>query len=121
MAGRPLAALVALLLGPLASSCAASLPASGARPLTIVATTSAWGSILGQLGGSRVRSLSLISNPNTDPHDYEPTPADARALSVARLVVVNGMGYDAWAGRVLAASPDSHRVVIDVGRLIGVH
>jgi len=60
----------------------------------------------------------LISNPNTDPHDYEPTPADARALSLARLVVENGVGYDGWATRVLAASPDSQRAVVDVGKLV---
>jgi len=112
--------LVAAVVSLAAGACAVSPPAGAGRPLTAVATTSAWGSILTQLGGDRVRTLSLISNPDTDPHDYEPTPADARALSLARLVVENGVGYDAWAGRVLAASPDSHRIVLDVGDLAGV-
>ena len=111
-----LAALLALVTG----SCAVSPPGGSARPLTAVATTSAWGSLLAQLGGDRVRTYSLIANPNTDPHDYEPTPADARALSLARLVVENGVGYDEWADRVLDASPDSRRVVLDVGDLAGV-
>src|SRR3954471_13805646 len=102
------------------SACAVSPPGGTARPLTAVATTSAWGSILAQLGGDRVRTVSLITNPNADPHDYEPTPADARALSLARVVIENGVGYDAWAQRVLDASPDSHRIVLDVGDLAGV-
>ena len=118
MVARPLlAALLALVTG----ACAVSPPGGSARPLTAVATTSAWGSLLAQLGGDRVRTYSLIANPNTDPHDYEPTPADARALSLARLVVENGVGYDEWADRVLDASPDSRRVVLDVGELAGVN
>jgi zinc/manganese transport system substrate-binding protein len=116
VAGRT---LVAVLLALTATGCATASPSAAGGPLTVVATTSAWGSILAQLGGSRVHAISLITNPNTDPHDYEPTPADARALSVARLVVENGVGYDAWAARVLAASPDSHRLVVNVGDLVG--
>ena len=103
-----------------AGACAVSPPGGDVRPLTAVATTSAWGSLLAQLGGDRVRTYSLISNPNTDPHDYEPTPADARALAAARLVVENGAGYDGWAGRVLDASPDSQRIVLNVGDLASV-
>ena len=118
MAARP---LIAALVGLAAAACAVSPPGDAdARPLTAVATTSAWGSLLSQLAGDRVRTYSLVTNPNADPHDYEPTPADARALSLARLVIENGVGYDAWAHRVLAASPDKRRVVLDVGDLAGV-
>jgi len=112
--------LLAVAAAMVAGGCAVSPPGGDVRPLTAVATTSAWGSLLGQLGGDRVRTYSLITNPNTDPHDYEPTPADARALAVARLVVENGVGYDGWAQRVLAASPDSRRIVLDVGDLAHV-
>jgi zinc/manganese transport system substrate-binding protein len=111
-------AVVAALAALTAAACAVTPPGGAAHPITVVATTSAWGSILSQLGGDRVVAVSLISNPNTDPHDYEPTPADARALSLARLVVENGIGYDGWAARVLAASPDSRRVVLNVGTLV---
>ena len=112
--------LLAVAATAAAGACAVSPPGGDARPLTAVATTSAWGSLLGQIGGDRVRTYSLISNPNTDPHDYEPTPADARSLSIARVVVANGVGYDAWARRVLDASPDSSRIVLDVGALANV-
>jgi zinc/manganese transport system substrate-binding protein len=112
--------LQAVVVSAAVSACAVSPPGGTTRPLTAVATTSAWGSILAQLGGDRVRTVSLITNPNADPHDYEPTPADARALSLARVVIENGVGYDAWAQRVLDASPDSQRIVLDVGDLAGV-
>lgn len=97
-------------------------PASEASGVGLVAVASinAWGSILAQLGGARVHTVSIISNPNTDPHDYEPTPVDARALASADLVVENGVGYDGWTDRLLDANPVALRRVINVGTLVGV-
>ncbi|HST46332.1 metal ABC transporter solute-binding protein, Zn/Mn family [Jatrophihabitans sp.] len=120
-AGRPvLAALlpVVLLLAGCATSPSVSRAASGGV-IEVAASTSVWGSILSQLGGSHVRASSIISRPQTDPHAYEPTPADARTIARSRLFVENGVGYDPWAARTVAASPDKNRVVIDVGRLVG--
>jgi zinc/manganese transport system substrate-binding protein len=94
--------------------------AGAAAPLRVVAIESSWGSIAAQLGGDRVRVTSLISNPATDPHEYEPTAVDARALATAQLVVVNGIGYDPWAPRLLAANPVHGRIVLTVGDLLGV-
>jgi len=88
--------------------------------ITVVATTNAWGSIAAQLGGTHVRETSLITNPDTDPHDYEPTPADARTIAGAQVVVKNGVGYDPWADKLLAANPVPGRVVLDVGELVHV-
>lgn len=88
--------------------------------LEVAASISAWGSILGQLGGTHVHATSIITNPDTDPHDYEPTPADARTIAKSRLFVENGVGYDSWAARAVAANPDSGRTVLDVGKLVGV-
>jgi zinc/manganese transport system substrate-binding protein len=93
--------------------------ASGGR-IQVVAAESFWGSIASELGGDRARVTSIVSNPATDPHDYEPTPADGRALAVAQLAVVNGAGYDGWASKLLAANPSSGRVVLSVGDLVGV-
>jgi zinc/manganese transport system substrate-binding protein len=88
--------------------------------VSVAASINAWGSIVAQLGGSHVHATSIITNPDTDPHDYEPTPADGRVIAGARLFVENGVGYDAWADKALAASPDSQRLVINVGSLVGV-
>lgn len=94
--------------------------AAGGGLVEVAASTNVWASILGQLGGSHVRASSIISSPQTDPHAYEPTPADARTIARSRVFVENGIGYDPWAARTLAASPDENRTVIDVGRLVGV-
>ena len=88
--------------------------------ITVVATTNAWGSIAAHLGGTHVEETSLITNPDTDPNDYEPTPADARTIAGARVVVKNGVGSDPWADKLLAANPVSGRVVLDVGELVHV-
>jgi zinc/manganese transport system substrate-binding protein len=79
-----------------------------------------WGSIAGQLGGSHVKVTSIISNPDTDPHDYEPTAADARTVAGAQYAIVNGIGYDAWADKLLAAGPSDGRSELKVGDLVGV-
>ena len=94
--------------------------ASGGR-INVVAGESFWGSIAAQLGGNRVSVTSVVSNPATDPHDYEPTAADGRAFAGAQVAVVNGAGYDAWASKLLAANPISGRAVVNVAHLAGVH
>ena len=65
------------------------------------------------------RVVSLITNPNTDPHAYEPTAADARVLASAQLVVDNGLGYDPWVDKLLSA--DSTGIVnLNVGDVLGL-
>jgi zinc/manganese transport system substrate-binding protein len=88
--------------------------------VAVAASINAWGSILGQLGGPHVHETSVITNPDTDPHDYEPTPADGRTVASSALFVENGIGYDPWAAKTVAANPDPNRVVIDVGQAVGV-
>jgi zinc/manganese transport system substrate-binding protein len=110
--------LLPLLLLLLVAGCGASTTASNGR-LRVVAAENFWGSIAAQLGGKHVQVTSLIHNPATDPHDYEPTPADARALAEAQLALVNGVGYDPWAPKLIDANPVSGRDVITVGDLVG--
>jgi zinc/manganese transport system substrate-binding protein len=117
------AALVAVLLASagIAGGCAAGSAAPGGDGrLQVVAAENVWGSIASQLAGDRLRVSSVITNPAADPHDYEPTAADARAVAQARMVVVNGAGYDPWMDKLIASNPDDHRVVLDVGELVGV-
>ena len=88
--------------------------------LEVVAAENFWGSIASQLGGSRVHVTSVITSPATDPHDYEPTAADARTIAGARMVIVNGIGYDPWAQKLIASNPVSGRIVLNVGDLVGI-
>lgn len=88
--------------------------------IQVVAAENVWASIAAQVGGSRVHVTSVISNPATDPHDYEPTASDARTFAESELVIVNGVGYDPWAPKLVAANPVSDRIVLDVGDVVGV-
>lgn len=88
--------------------------------LEVVAAESFWGSIASQVGGDKAHVTSLITNPATDPHSYEPTTADARALAGAAYVIVNGAGYDTWSSKLLAANPVGGRRVLDVAQMAGV-
>jgi len=119
---KPILILVALLTGTACASTAtnpaATAPGSAAR-FTAVAAEDMWGNLLGQLGGDRIAVSSIIRDPGIDPHDYDPRPSDSVAVADARLVVVNGLGYDGWASKLVAASPSSKRVVVDVGRVVG--
>src|SRR3954463_10592155 len=91
-------------------ACGSSSEGSGGPPsrssgsvVQVVAAENFWGSIAIQIGGSHARVTSIITNPDTDPHDYEPTAADARTLATAQLVVENGIGYDPWVQRFVDA------------------
>jgi zinc/manganese transport system substrate-binding protein len=92
---------------------------SGGAVINVVAAENFWGSLARQLGGSHVKVTSIINNPDADPHDYEPAAADGRAITAAKLVVINGVGYDAWATKLADANPSSTRVTLVVGELVG--
>ena len=102
------------------SSSTASSSGSGGRTIQVVAAENFWGSIASQLGGSHVKVTSIIDNPDADPHDYEPTAANARTVAGAQYTIVNGIGYDAWADKLLSANPASGRTDLNVGDLVGI-
>ncbi len=87
--------------------------------IQIVAAESVWGSIASQIGGTEVRVISIVSDPNADPHEYEATTNDARAFASAKYVIVNGVGYDSWATTLLTAGKNPSQKVLTVGDLIG--
>jgi zinc/manganese transport system substrate-binding protein len=95
-----------------------SSPSSSGR-LQIVAGENFWGSLVSQLGGSKVNVLSIVSDPNADPHEYESNTSDARAIATANYVILNGAGYDSWGNKLLSASPNSNRKVLTVATLLG--
>jgi len=85
----------------------------------VVAAENFWGSIASQLGGTKVTVQSIIANPSTDPHSYEPTAADGVSLARSQMAVLTGSGYDVWASKLISANPSGSRQVLDVGNLVG--
>jgi zinc/manganese transport system substrate-binding protein len=88
-----------------ASLIALALPLHAATPgkLKVVATITILGDMVQQVGGPHVAVTTLVG-PDGDAHAFEPTPADAKALSAADLVVVNGLGLEGWMDRLIRAS-----------------
>jgi zinc/manganese transport system substrate-binding protein len=112
------AVALAVALAACGSGSSASGGAAGGGGVQVVAAENFWGSIARELAGPKASVRSVIVDPNQDPHDYEPTPADARAFATAQLAIVNGIGYDGWATRVLDANPVKRRTVLSVGDLL---
>ena len=109
---------LAALAGVALASC--GIPAGGTRSetLQVIAGENFWGSIAAQLGGTHVSVTSIVTNPNTDPHDYESSATDARAFATADYVVLNGAGYDDWGQKLLSANPGQNRKVLTVAELL---
>lgn len=88
---------------------------SAASGMRVVATTMQLQDIGRQVGGDRVRMTGILG-PADEPHEYEPTPADADAVAEADLVLENGANLDGWLADLLAgAGSESVRVVASRG------
>jgi zinc/manganese transport system substrate-binding protein len=85
--------------------------------IKVVAAENFYGDVATQLGGDHVQVMSIMNDPNVDPHEYEADPKDAVAVARANLVIQNGLDYDNWMPRLLAASPNSSRVVLSGGEI----
>ncbi len=98
---------------------ASSVPAAPPARIGVVAAENFYADIVGQVAGDRVRLTSILSDPNVDPHEYETNARDAAAVANARLVIQNGLGYDTFIDRLIAASPSPQRTLIVVASLTG--
>jgi zinc/manganese transport system substrate-binding protein len=115
---RRLAAVLAAGASTLLIAACADEASTGGR-VPVVAAENFYGSVLAQVGGPHVAVTSIIKDPSADPHEYTGTAQDTRAVSHAKLVVVNGVGYDSFMDRLLDAAPASGRRVIRVDDLVG--
>lgn len=93
-------------------------PASSAT-IPVLAGENFWGNITEQIGGSHVMVTSIITDPNTDPHEYETDPNDAAAVANAKLVIENGVGYDDFLDKELSAA-GGDKQVLNIAKLVGV-
>jgi zinc/manganese transport system substrate-binding protein len=119
-----LVAVLPLAAALLASACS-SAPASpagvtSATKIAAIGAENEYADVIAQVGGKYVQASAIMSNPNTDPHTYEASPAVAREITSAQLIVQNGAGYDDWATTIENAQPDAGRQVIEVQQLLGL-
>ena len=106
----------ALLAG--AMTVLTALPVSAAG-INVVAAENFYGELAKQIGGKAVTVTSILSNPDQDPHLFEADPSTARALRAAKVVISNGIDYDPWMEKLLAADASPGRAEIVAADLMG--
>src|ERR1700682_1270919 len=94
--------------------------AAAPGPVNVVASSNVWGDITKQIGGDHVNVTSILSDPNADPHQYEADAKTGAAISGAQVVVENGLGYDDFMDKLLAASPNANRAVINAADVMKI-
>jgi zinc/manganese transport system substrate-binding protein len=105
------------LLGFLAAA-GLGLGSARAEPVAIVAAENFYGDVAEQIGGPDVRVVSILTNPDQDPHLFEANASTAREIAGADIVILNGVDYDPWMAKLLAASRGARRETLEVARLL---
>jgi len=88
----------------------AALPAR-AEPMKVVASFSILGDMVSRIGGDNIALTTLVA-PGGDGHVYQPAPSDVQTVSQARLVLVNGLGFEGWMGRLMQSSASRATLVV---------
>ena len=98
----------------------ASAYAETAGPINVVGVENEYADVISQIGGKFVTVQAIETDPNTDPHTFEASPSVAKRIAAAGLIIVNGVGYDDWADKIMSATPRPNRKVINVQKLLGL-
>ncbi|RPA57302.1 cation ABC transporter substrate-binding protein [Gordonia oryzae] len=102
------------------AGCSSSSGGSDDSTIHAVAAENEYADVISQVGGHYVSVSAIMSDPNTDPHTYEASPAVAEELRDATLVVQNGVGYDDFMSKLEQASPANGRKVIVAQQVLGL-
>jgi zinc/manganese transport system substrate-binding protein len=89
--------------------------------VSVVAAENVYGNIASQIGGPHVSVTSILTNPSADPHLFEPGTSTGLAVAGAKVVLQNGLGYDAFMTRLEDAAPSTSRLVVTMADVLGVH
>ena len=111
---------IASVLVTLAIATTSSGNASAAGVVSAIGVENEYADVVSQIGGQYVQVKAIETDPNTDPHTFEASPAIALEIAGADLVVKNGVGYDSWVEKIMSAAPNAKRKVIDVQQLLGL-
>ena len=112
--------LVGVLLVAVGLAVAGCGPFGGASPdlsgpLTVVTTSTVFGDMIENVGGNHVAVTSLVPR-HADVHTFEPKPADLRAVTGARLIVMNGLGLDDWLRETIANAAAAGTPLVELAR-----
>jgi zinc/manganese transport system substrate-binding protein len=94
---------------------------SSSGKLDVVAAENVYGNIAQQIGGPHVSVTSILTNPQADPHLFEPSTATGLAVANAKVVIQNGLGYDAFMTRLENATPNHGGIDLNMADALGIH
>src|SRR5215467_13620685 len=115
----PMKRVAALVLALALTFGQAVLVRAAESQIAVVAAENFYGDIARQIGGERVAVVSIMNNPDQDPHLFDSTPAIVRQIAGAQIVIFNGANYDPWMDKLLAVATRAGRIVIDAAHLTG--
>lgn len=110
--------IAGLALGFLIAVAASAAAGAADGMVKLVAAENFYGNVAHQIGGLQVKVVSVLNNPDQDPHLFETSPAVLRQLAAARIVIYNGADYDPWMDKLLKATPKPGRIVIVAADLV---
>jgi len=113
--GRALIFATALLI---ASACTPGAAPSDPDRLAVLGTENFYADLLAQIGGTHVNVSSILNDPNADPHEFESSAQTAKLVADAKLVIVNGIGYDDFMDKLLRATNKPHRMVVSAQEIL---
>ena len=99
------------LLPAIVAVLAAGEPAAAQERLKVLATFSILGDLVKNVGADRVEVSALVG-PDSDAHVYAPSPADARKIADAKVVISNGLGFEGWMSRLVRASGSKAPIIV---------
>ncbi len=82
-----------------------------AAKLKVVASFSILGDMVQQVTGD-LASVTTIVGPNADAHVYTPSVGDARAVTEADVVFVNGLGFETWSKTLIETSGTKAKIFV---------
>jgi zinc/manganese transport system substrate-binding protein len=88
-------------------------------PVAVLAVENFYGNLVQQLGGQCVNVSVILSDPDADPHAFQPTAGDIRAFQTAALVIMNGLGYDDFADKAVGTL-SKQPAVVRAGDVLGL-
>jgi zinc/manganese transport system substrate-binding protein len=104
-------AIVAAILAAVSAAASAGAEDQPKDKLKVIASFSILGDLVKNVGGDRVGVGTLVG-PNGNAHVYAPSPADAKRVADAKLVFVNGLGFEGWLERLVKASGTKAPVIV---------
>jgi len=88
-------------------------------PVRVLAVENFYANITNQVGGQCVSTSTILSDPDADPHEFQPTANDVRSYQGAQLVIENGLGYDDFSDKVLTTL-SQQPALIRAGDVVGL-